>query len=54
MQVVFRDGEEVDGAGGGCLVGVVCHGGFHLPESKVELDEVRGPKANSTRRRSTL
>ena len=37
VQVVLGDGEEVDGAGGGCLVGIVCHGGFHLSESKVEL-----------------
>ena len=35
VQVVFRDGGEVDGAGGGCFVGVVCHAA-----SKVELDEV--------------
>ena len=40
VQVVFRDGGEVDGAGGGCFVGVVCHAGFHLSESEVELDEV--------------
>ena len=40
VQVVFKDGEEVDGADGGCLVGMVCHAGFHLSQSKVELDEV--------------
>ena len=40
VQVVFRDGGEVDGAGGGCFVSVVCHAGFHISESKVELDEV--------------
>ena len=26
VQVIFRDGGEVDGACGGCFVGVVCHG----------------------------
>ena len=40
VQVVLRDGGEVDGAGGGCFVGVVCHVGFHFSESKVELDKV--------------
>ena len=40
VQVVFRDGGEVDGAGNGCFVGIVCHAGFHFSESKVELDEV--------------
>ena len=40
VQIVFRDGGEVDGTGGGCFVGVVCHGAFHFSESKVELDKV--------------
>jgi hypothetical protein len=30
VEVVFGDGGEVDGAGGGCFVGVVCHAGFHF------------------------
>ena len=40
VRSVFRDGGEVDGAGGGCFVGVVCHAGFHFLESEVQLDEV--------------
>ena len=42
VKVVFRDGGEVeiDGAGGGCFVGIVCHAGFHFLESEVQLDEV--------------
>jgi hypothetical protein len=30
VEVVFRDGGEVDGASGGYFVGVVCHAGFHF------------------------
>ena len=40
VHVAFGDGGEVDRAGGGCFVGVVCHAGFHFSESKAELDEV--------------
>ena len=40
VQLVFKDGGEVDGAGGGCFVGVVCHAAFHFLKSNVELDEV--------------
>ena len=38
----IRGGREVDGAGGGCFVGIVCRAGFHFSESKVELDEAGG------------
>ena len=31
---------ELDGAGDGCFVGVVCHGAVHFSESEVELDKV--------------
>ena len=44
---------ELDGAGDGCFVGVVCHGAVHFSESEVELVEV-GSKTKSTRPRSTL
>ena len=46
-------GREVDGAGGGCFVGVLCHTGFHILESKVELDEV-GVKDELDKPRSVL
>ena len=41
VQVVFRNDGKIDGAGGGCLLGVVHHASFHFSESKLELDEVR-------------
>ena len=50
----IRGGREVDGAGGGCFVGIVCRAGFHFSKSKVEPDEVGELKTNSTRRKSTL
>ena len=31
---------ELDGAGDGSFVGIVCHGAVHFSESEVELDEV--------------
>lgn len=40
VQVIYRDGRDVDGADGGCFVGVVDHPDISFSRSKVEFDEV--------------